>query len=181
MEMSENLKERFSAVSNWKNIIQIVCISSFIVGLKSDGTVVCVEPPCIMHPEYDYNLDFSTWEDIVMISVMDGGVYGLKNDGTVIAVYKEGANKNGKYNIPSNWTDIAYIFPNCGIVINSDGVMIDKKGNIIEVENAIYVGYSFGSPGFGDSFYCLRNDGSIWLEKNDVGNFLYGKTDIWVP
>lgn len=173
MEMSESSKTYYSDVSDWKNIIQIACNGSILAGLRSDGTVVMPKKATEkLENYYKCSLDVSGWKNIVMISVTGSGVYGIKKDGSVIAVGKWGYSD---ISIPTGWTDIVYISAENQFTVNSDGTVIDEKGNYYSCPDAAYYGES------SDGFYYVRNDGSVWTKNSDDTNLLYNKTDVKIP
>lgn len=83
---------------DWTDVTAI-SVSSHVVGLKSDGTVVAVG-------ENAYGqCDVSGWTDIVAVRAGSLHTVGLKADGTVVAT---GKNDDGQCNV-SDWTNVVSI------------------------------------------------------------------------
>lgn len=80
---------------NWSNLKTVVAGSSYTIGLKTDGTVVCTGDSA-------YGCNVSTWLDIVAVAAGDGHTVGLKSNGTVVAT---GQNGSGQCDV-SGWTNI---------------------------------------------------------------------------
>lgn len=77
-----------SAVSGWRDIVDIACNSDyFIIGLKKDGTVVYAGKLYSSAKKDDNIIDVSTlntWTDIIAIYPSGSSVIGLKSDGTLL-------------------------------------------------------------------------------------------------
>ena len=94
---------RFLDLSHWTDITAIASAGDFILGLRSDGTVVCT----------DDSFDVSGWTDIVEIAAEsyflweseEEHVVGLRSDGSVVAT---GSNRFQQCAV-SDWTDIVAI------------------------------------------------------------------------
>ena len=94
---------RFLDLSHWTDITAIASAGDFILGLRSDGTVVCT----------DDSFDVSGWTDIVGIAAEsyflweseEEHVVGLRSDGSVVAT---GSNRFQQCAV-SDWTDIVAI------------------------------------------------------------------------
>ncbi len=112
-------------VADWSDIVAIASgggvSDGFIVGLKSDGTVIAVGK----NDEGQCNV--SDWTDIVAISAGLAHTVGLKSDGTVVAV---GYNGTGACNV-SKWTDIVAISAGGQhtIGLKADGTMVAVGSN----------------------------------------------------
>ena len=96
-------------VSSWTDIVQIAAGGSdtgggsFVVGLKSDGTVVAAEGWGGDWYGRTYNL--GSWTDIVQVDAGNMHTLGLKSNGTVVA---EGADAYGQTYV-SAWNDIVQV------------------------------------------------------------------------
>lgn len=113
----------------WRGIVKPSVISigyDFIVGLKSDGTVIATGR------NSDGQCDVSNWENIISVSAGFEHTVGLKSDGTVVAV---GSNNWGQCNA-SKWKNIVQVVAGdeCTIGLQSDGRLlfagIDRNGDI---------------------------------------------------
>ena len=110
-----------SEVSEWTDIVKIYTASEYIVGLKSDGTVVAAG-------DNSYGqLDVSQWTNIIDIRTGRKNLAGLKSDGTVVVA---GDNGHGQCDV-SHWTDIVameigggYDLGRFTIGLKSDGTVI---------------------------------------------------------
>lgn len=86
-------------ITNWEEITQIDTGDDFIVGLKSDGTVLA------SGNVDEYCSGISEWRNVTQISAAEYHVVGLKKDGTVVAT---GKNSDGKIKV-EQWRDITAI------------------------------------------------------------------------
>lgn len=98
--------------SSWTDIVAVAVSQKYIVGLKSDGTVVALNNK---GKSID---DVSDFKDIVAISATNDSIFALKADGTVDAIGHYGG-------LVVAWTDIISI--SCGsrhiIGLKSDGTV----------------------------------------------------------
>ena len=88
----------------------------YIVGLKSDGTVVA------MGGNNDGQCNVGGWTDIVQVSANNVHTVGLKSDGTVVAV---GDNGSGQCDV-GGWTDITQVAAGYEhtVGLKSDGTVV---------------------------------------------------------
>ena len=108
-------------VAGWTDIIAISAdgIYIYIVGLRSDGTVVmagCCYNPC------DPRFEVLDWRDITAISAGSNHIVGLKADGTVVGA---GFNSNGQIDV-CGWRDIIAVSANGihTVGLRSDGTVV---------------------------------------------------------
>ncbi len=95
-----NLKK---IVSKWNNIVDIVCSDKMIVGLTTDGRVLCTEQ--------SKNFDACrSWMDIREISASGKHIVGLKNIGTVVTCGPDSKNTSAA----GAWRNIVSV--SCGCV-----------------------------------------------------------------
>lgn len=113
-------------VSNWTDIIDIAVGVNYIVGLKSDGTVIATGSNTYKQ------LEVGDWKDIKSIAVSDNPdgachTLGLKADGTVVAA---GNNFDGQCNV-SGWKDIIQICAGrfYSVGLKSDGTVVATGDN----------------------------------------------------
>lgn len=99
----------------------IVAGNHYIVGLKSDGTVIAVGE------NNNGQCEVGGWTDIVAISADDNHTVGLKSNGTVVAT---GCNDFGKCDVNA-WTDIVAISAGDThtVGLKSDGTVVATGGN----------------------------------------------------
>lgn len=109
-------KEELKEVESWTDITDISLGYGFIIGLKTDGTVVGVG-----NNKYG-QLDIDQWNGIQKVITSGESTIGLKTDGTVVAT---GRNDSGKCDV-EHLTNIENIFS----TPNSSNTFIDKDGNI---------------------------------------------------
>ena len=102
------------AVSEFTDTVQISSRSTFALGLKNDGTVVCSGAGTAC--------DVGTWKDITMIAAGDNHSVGLKNDGTVVCAGSDSACNVG------GWTDIEAVYAGNELTIGrkSDGTLVSS-------------------------------------------------------
>ena len=162
---------------NWNNVVSVADGRSYVLGLKSDGTVA------YENIDYAGTIDTSAWRDIVAISA-DLSVIGLKEDGTVIST---GLNRFGEGKV-SDWTDIIAISTcsGCTLGLKSDGTVVAAGQNTygqMNVEDwtdivAVAAG-SYFSVG-------LKSDGTMVLagDCSDSGAKtpdVSGMKDLYIP
>ncbi len=71
-------------LSSWTDVVSIVCDSSFVAGLRADGTVsIAFREDAEINREY---LEVTNWRNIKqLVLTINGVLVGLQNDGTVVA------------------------------------------------------------------------------------------------
>lgn len=162
-------------VSGWQNIVEIALGEGFIVGLRSDGTVVAAGrnyvddllPRLGRAPEYGGQLDVEGWTDIVHISAGLNHTLGLKRDGTVVAV---GLNDDGQCDV-GEWANIVQI-----IAANCQSYGLGQDGTLV------YAGVDFvhhygGERGVSQIAVHFLN--AYVLFEN--GNFVFWDYDLYEP
>jgi alpha-tubulin suppressor-like RCC1 family protein len=107
-------------LNGWSNITAIANGSSYVAGLRADGSVL------VDNYNYYGSLDTSDWQDIVAISASTS-LIGLKEDGTVIAT---GLNDYGEGNV-EDWKDIIAISTSrfCTLGLKRDGTVVAVGNN----------------------------------------------------
>ena len=116
-------------MSAWRDIVDVAVGTSFVVGVKADGTVVAVGTDMDQtgsgnkyhNTESDYYKD---WTDIVQITTDGLSVYGLRKNGTVIK--SEYVSDKEQKNVVYEWEDVKAIegFNYSVIGIKSDGSIV---------------------------------------------------------
>jgi uncharacterized repeat protein (TIGR01451 family) len=96
--------------------------SEYIVGLKSDGTVIAIGD------NFAGKCDVGDWTEIVQVAASVGHTVGLKADGTVVAV---GYPNHGQCDV-SGWTDIVQIDAG-GAVGEGHTVGLKSDGAVVAV------------------------------------------------
>ena len=149
----EDAQERSLAL--WRDILKPSVISigtftgnNFIVGLKTNGTVVATGR------NNKGQCDVSDWSNIVSVSAGFEHTVGLKSDGTVVSV---GSNDNGERNV-STWKNIVQLVAGdeCTIGLQSDGTLL-------------FTGFNANGE---DACTSWNNIIEIWV----AGNYPIGKT-----
>jgi len=108
-------------VNDWHNIVAVCAGLLYVVGLKSDGTVVVTgQNNSVQHKVND-------WSDIVAVSAGYYHTVGLKADGTVVAT---GNNQYEQCNV-DNWSDIVAISAGYEhtVGLKSDGTVVATGEN----------------------------------------------------
>ncbi len=119
------------SMSLWKKLTKpnvITLGDGFIVGLKSDGTVVSTQlneswwsiSPGYHHTVAEFNV--TNWSDIVSISTGYHHTVGLKRDGTVVAT---GDNSDNQCSV-DKWKNIVQVVTGsrCTIGLKADGTVV---------------------------------------------------------
>ncbi|MCM1224625.1 MAG: hypothetical protein NC548_60280, partial [Lachnospiraceae bacterium] len=112
----------------WQDIVAIDA-SSFICGLKSNGTVLCsheiIDDNNVVN--WQDSINDEEWQEIVAISISDTHIVGLKADGTVVS---GGIDRHGKCDV-SNWSDIVAVSAgdNHTVGLKSDGTVVAVGNN----------------------------------------------------
>ena len=175
----EDAQER--SLDLWKEFAKPSVISigtfignSFIIGLKSDGTVLATGK------NYYDRCNVSDWNDIVSVSAGFDHAVGLKSDGTVVAV---GSNGQGQCNV-SKWRNIVQVLAgnDCTIGLQSDGTLLftgfDANGEneCTEWENIVQF-WVFGNNAVGKTLdgkiisseeYFNMSDNDRWRDLKDI-------------
>ena len=119
--ITEGVTKAHDQVAGWTDIVMIDA-GYFLVGLKSDGTVVAA----MSNNTSSESRSFESWTDIVAISTSSSYIMGLKSDGTVVA-WSSTAN-DPKLDV-SGWTDIVQISAglNHAVGLKADGTVVSTK------------------------------------------------------
>ena len=140
----------YSDVLAWSDIIQITFYRDILIGLKADGTVVASNSTLqeIMKKENASRI-YSSWSEVVMVNQN----VVLKRDGTVSTLFSD----PNKYGI-SGWSDIVAVLGNASYGLQSDGTILDLKGNRYDqYRKTIYIAKTTGEKG---EFLAVLSDGS---------------------
>lgn len=123
-------QERIDEIQSWTDIVKVDFCKNInlsesapnIVGLKNDGTVVCLS-------EYADEFDLSEFSDIIDISAGYRTVYGLKADGTVVAAKNIDTYIDSEIDV-SNWKNVCMIAAGRGFVVGlKDDGTVYYSGN----------------------------------------------------
>ncbi|SET45917.1 hypothetical protein [[Clostridium] polysaccharolyticum] len=114
-------------VNDWTDIVDIADVfGGPIVGLKSDGTVICskeeIKGPDGNLVKNPHAFHVSGWNDIIAISQSGYSLLGLKRDGSVVAT---GGNAHKQLDV-SGWHDIVAIAAGdwISVGLKSDGTVV---------------------------------------------------------
>lgn len=138
-ELTNNHREVFQEVKNWRDLIAISAQGGGIVGLTADGKIVSTDN--------DLAKKMSSWRDIKSISVDNNIITGLKSNGTVVAEIATAyhgkhdwyiENKNEVLNEVEKWRNIVAI---CAggenrptvLGLRSDGTCVTTKKSHREI------------------------------------------------
>lgn len=115
--ITDGVTKDHDQVAEWTDIVMIDA-GYFLVGLKSDGTVVAATST--------KSRSFESWTDIVAISTSSSYIMGLKSDGTVVAW---STNANNPMLDVSGWTDIVQISAglNHAVGLKADGTVVSTQ------------------------------------------------------
>lgn len=141
------------AVHHWKNIVQIAASSRYVVGVRSDGTVV----KCSLSPDADW-LNTGTWNRVVAVSVSDDHAIGLKDDGSIVTA---GNNSQGQCSLPEGVSNEGFVAMATG---PANTILVKEQGDVVWMgafrdEYVWSDGYRFYKPKFtnlGDARYKGR-------------------------
>ena len=119
--------EVYDELAEWTDIVAIDAGISYLVGLRKDGTVLCIG--ALGSNEELYHV--SEWTDIIQVAVGTIGVIGLKSDGTVVATgrYVDDGKSGTPPPMPafdfSDWTDIVQVVAGQNYVagLSMDGIL----------------------------------------------------------
>ena len=122
----ERQRRTCERAKRWSDIVAIDANSDYILGLKSDGTVITTSE--------DYGKrDVRKWEDIIAISAGRYHCVGLKKDGTVVSTKVwDKKNDDGQTKV-GGWKDIisVYAYGEITVGLKSDGKVVCNK-NVYE-------------------------------------------------
>lgn len=171
-------------VSDWTDIVDISATASFVVGVKSDGTVN-IKLSEYYQEEFADTYDVSEWTDIVSVAAHDpemnnGYIVGLKSDGTLVGcgVIGEGDNITLISQQIDDLTDVVSIAASSTFVaVHSDGT-VDTFGKLTVdgynyVEPTIINNVKSASVSTSNIAYLLK-DGSVVV----FGDNRYNQCDV---
>lgn len=167
--------------SDWTDIVQIASGAFYVVGLKSNGTVVVasnIDQACC---------DVSDWNGITKICAAGNTTAGIRADGTAVA-----RGRNGYLQLDDKWTDIVDIAcigtGDQVIGLKRDGTIIRQKSEKPSEEVGCYGASSFSAYSNGGTFTviaALHPDGTVdcavtgpVTEKEKLVADVEGWTDI---
>ena len=163
-------------VKQWTDIVSISACYQNVIGLKSDGTVVCTT--------YNRNLFVSDWNDIVSVYGGYDCAFGLRSDGTVVAT---GNNQYRRLSVKS-WRNIIAVASGYSFTagLKSDGTVsiagsLDEAAKR-EVENWRGIKSISISKDMGDTLYGVKNDRTVVLSpvpNISFTNYIRRATDQW--
>ena len=149
VDLYESDTEKYS-IDSWQDIVAISVGKDHIVGLKSDGSVLCT------WPNVNGQCNTEDWSDVAEIAAGDGCTGAIKKDGTLLFTGK-GINNSGEV---SEWTDVIDIDASDehSLGVKSDGTVLvagenpyaeEIRGwsNIASVETSHYVAVGLKEDG----------------------------------
>ena len=115
-------------VSNWRNVVSVVCDYNGTVGLTAQGTVLYTGST------YHRQNQCTSWRNIKQIAISNQCIFGLKQDGTVVAT-TEGNNGKNFSTQPdvTTWRDIVELRPGNGNILG-----IKADGSIVAIQRNYY-------------------------------------------
>ena len=151
---------------DWTDIEQVDGGGFFMVGLKSDGTVVAVGD------NSRGQCNVGGWTDIIQVDAGLDNTLGLKSDGTVVAV---GDNDHGRHDV-GGWTDITQVDTGTWhtVGLKSDGTVVavgindDLQCNVGNWTDIVQVDAG------ADNTVGLKSDGTVVT----MGDNDYGRHDV---
>ncbi len=114
----------YEDVLKWKDIVAISASETDVVGLKSNGTVVCAS-------DFGTSGDLSSWTDIVKIYTGGNRIIGVQSDGNVLCVGAV-AHDKGESSSPNvkGWRDIIDF-----VVTDYDTYGLKRDGTLVAGRN----------------------------------------------
>lgn len=130
------------AVCRWKNIVQIAASSRYVVGVRSDGSVVA----CALSPDANW-LNAGAWSRVVAVSVGDDHAIALRDDGSIIAA---GSNSQGQCSLPEGVSNEGFVAMATG---PANTILVKDQGDVIWMgafrDDCVWSdGYRFYKPKF---------------------------------
>ncbi len=158
-------------VKNWQGIRAIACGGYVTLGLKDDGSVICIggdDDPATR--EMTDLADDMPWSDIRQIfcgqsTDGDGGLVGLREDGTVVTADGD----EERYDVGS-WTDIEYV---CCDKFHTVGLR--KDGTLLVAGSG---GYSQEDVESWTDIVSVSCYGFMGHEQNENGKFNWNAPEI---
>lgn len=149
-------------IYDWSDIIAVSAGYGHILGLKSDGTVVCAGR------DSNGRYSVSDWNNIIAVSTGCDHNVGLKADGTVVT---SGYNNHGERNV-SDWSNIIAISAGYThtVGLKADGTVVatgnndDRQCNVSDWRDIIAV-----SAGYNHTV-GLKADGTVVAVGNNTGH-----------
>lgn len=108
---SYDLDPDFGAkVAEWTDIVWVTACKKYVLGVRSDGTVLMTDLPEDMDSTLAEHLSVvTTWTDIAQLSYGGGMIAGLKKDGTVVATAPVSEAADWGESAVNDWTDIVQV------------------------------------------------------------------------
>ena len=107
-------------VRHWKNNVQIAASSNYVVGVRSDGTVV----KCSLSSDVNW-LNTGAWNRVVAVSVSDDHAIGLKDDGSIVTA---GSNSRGQCSLPEGVSNEGFVAMAAG---PANTILVNEQGDVI--------------------------------------------------
>lgn len=129
-------------VRHWKNIVQIAASSNYVVGVRSDETVV----KCSLSSDVNW-LNTGAWNRVVAVSVSDDHAIGLKDDGSIVTA---GSNSRGQCSLPEGVSNEGFVAMAAG---PANTILVNEQGDVIWMgafrDDCVWSdGYRFYKPKF---------------------------------
>lgn len=104
------------AIEGWTDIVDIDGGDCFVVGAKSDGTVIC--------EGIWFNKDIQQWTDIVSVSAGDNVIVGIKSDGTAVVSHSPTYEKDNDISV-AGWPSLIEVSAGDGFIVGlaADGTV----------------------------------------------------------
>ena len=158
-------------VSGWKDITAVSSGDNYIVGLKSNGTVVVSEKSLGGH--------VSSWGNMIAISTGGYDTVGLRDDGTVAYAAYAGVNTSITQSL-STWKDIVAIYASNNFILGlkKDGTVVAAgegyDPDVTKLKNIVKLSIN------AQQIVGLRDDGTVIAFGTQLTGF--GKDDkssVW--
>lgn len=108
--------DEVEAIEGWTDIVDIDGGDCFVVGAKSDGTVIC--------EGIWFNKDIQQWTDIVSVSAGDNVIVGMKSDGTAVVSHSPTYEKDNDISV-AGWPSLIEVSAGDGFIVGlaADGAV----------------------------------------------------------
>ncbi len=173
-------------ISKWTDIVEVSFGAGYILGVRSDGTVVATgfvnDGKNANNPElYQIN----SWKDIAHAYVVNGNqIAGLRKDGTVVIATGSYGEEDHDLDVTAKWSDIVKLYSDGGYLVGlrADGILLTSTSDepliqdvsewkdIVDFDFTAY--HAIGLKRNGMVVYCSDFD---WELENIIG----GKISQW--
>lgn len=108
--------DEVEAIEGWTDIVDIDGGDCFVVGAKSDGTVIC--------EGIWFNKDIQQWTDIVSVTAGDNVIVGMKSDGTAVVSHSPTYEKDNDISV-AGWPSLIEVSAGDGFIVGlaADGAV----------------------------------------------------------